>query len=381
MSASTSASIVQKVVSRTTTTTLSVGASIHGVPFQPSISVQNQYLDPVLGYYWLTLDGVTETTKRWSGAQLILTLNAGPHTISAEFAGDGYNPASTSPTYDFTTAKQPVSLAKTGDETVREGTVHSIQLTVTATTSPTPTGTIELFRGTTSVGSVAISGGVASFNPTVPRGAHAYTAVYSGDSNYLTESTSFTLNTLANASLAIDAHGLDSTVSVPAVVPAGTTATTMYRSVNGANSWSVVSSWTLVSPVDDGTGMIRGVLYDYRLDAIVSGNLQQSNIDSALLYTDNTLVSGGTAIKLAHFSEVRSSVNAMRTMAGLSPFAFDGTFGAGLNVLASHVTALRTAIAEARTAMGMIAATFTDGSVSGLNIKMVHVTDLRDAAR
>jgi hypothetical protein len=381
MGASTSASIVQRIVSRTTTTTVSVGASIHGVPFQPSISIQNQDFDPLVGYYWLTLDGVTESTKRWSGAQLTLTLNAGPHTISVEFAGDGYNPASTSPTYDFTTAKQPVSLVKTGDETLREGTAHSIQLTVSVTTSPTPTGTIELFRGTTSVGSIALSGGVASFTPTVPRGAYTYTADYSGDSNYLAESTSFTLNTLSNVPLAIDAHGLDSTISVPAVVPASTTSTTMYRSVSGANSWSVVSSWTLISPVDDGSGMTRGVLYDYRLDAIVSGNPQQSNIDSALLYSDNTLVSGGTAIKLAHFSEVRSSVNALRTMAGLSPFSFDGTFGAGLNVLASHVTSLRTAVTEARTALGMTAPAFTDGSLSGLNIKTVHVTDLRDAAR
>lgn len=377
----TSPSIVQKVRVETSATTITVGTSTHGEPFDSTVVIKSIYNATTLGYYYLTLDGVTESATRWSGAMLSLTLSAGPHSISAEFTGDSVNPPSTSPNYNFTTAKHAVTLAKSGDTTVREGTAHSIQITVSATTSPTPTGSVELFRGATSVGSGVMSGGIATINATLPRGAYEYTAVYSGDTSYLTGSTAFTLNVLANAPLAIDAHGLDSTVSVPAVVPAGTTATTMYRSVSGANSWSAVSNWTLISPVDDGTGMTRGVLYDYRLDAIVSGNLQQSNIDSALLYTDNTLVSGGTAIKLGHFSEVRSSVNALRTMAGLPPFVFDGTFGAGMNVLASHVTALRTAVSEARTAMGMVPATFTDGSVSGLNIKTVHVTDLRDAAR
>ena len=112
---------------------------------------------------------------------MTLTLSAGPHSISAEFLGDGDQPPSTSPTYNFTTAKHAVSFVKSGDTTVRQGTAHSIQIAVSATTSPTPTGTVELLRGTTSIGSTTLVNGVASFITTLPRGSYEYTAVYSGD--------------------------------------------------------------------------------------------------------------------------------------------------------------------------------------------------------
>lgn len=377
----TSSSIVQKVTNATSTITITLGTSTHGEPFSSMVVITSQYDYTTYGYYLLTVDGVTESEERWSGALLTLTLSAGAHSISAEFVGDTVDPPSTSPTYDFTTAKHAVSLAKSGDSTVRQGTAHTIQITVSAPTSPAPTSSVELFRGTTSVGTGTVTGGVASITATLPRGAYEYTAVYSGDSNYLTKSTTFNLSVVADSALAIDARAFDSTVFIPAVVPDETTATAMYRSVHGTNGWSLVASWTLASPNDNGTGMTRGVLYDYRLNATVSGVLQHSNIDTALLFTDPTLTTGSTVAKLAHFSELRDSINVLRTMAGLTPFAFDGTFGPGATIRASHVTALRTAATEARTVLGMATVSFTDGSLSGLSIKGVHVTDLRTAAR
>lgn len=377
----TSPSIVQKVTVLTTTTNIVLGTSIHGEPFDSTVVITNTYGDTILGYYYLTLDGVAETTERWSGAPLTLTLSAGSHTISAEFRGDTAWPPSTSTSYPFTTVKHAVTLGKSGDTSVRQGTAHSIQITVSATTSPTPTGTVELLRGTTSVGTASVSGGIASLTATLPRGTYDCTAVYSGDTNYATESMTFALSVLANASLVIDAVAYDSNVFIPAVVPDGTSSTVMYRRVNGTSPWSVVPSWTLASPYDDGTGMTRGVLYDYRLDATVSSVLQQSNIDSALLYTDPTLTAGATIVKLAHLAELRDSINALRTMAGLGAFAFDGTFASGAPVLASHVTALRTAASEARSALGMATASFADASLTGVAIKSVHVTDLRAAAK
>lgn len=381
LSPATSASIVLRVTADTTTTTITLGTSTHGEPFDSTVVVKNPFDNTLYGYYLLTVDGVTETTERWSGTPVTLTLSAGMHSMSAEFLGDTAWPPSTSTTYVFTTAKHAVSLAKSGDTSVRQGTAHSIQITVSATTSPTPTGTVELFRGTTSIATASVSGGVANFMETLPRGTYDYTAVYAGDTNYLTQSTTFTLSVLANASLVIDAVAYDSNVFIPAVVPDGTSSTVMYRRVNGTSPWSVVPSWTLASPYDDGTGMTRGVLYDYRLDATVSSVLQQSNIDSALLYTDPTLTAGATIVKLAHLAELRDSINALRTMAGLGAFAFDGTFASGAPVLASHVTALRTAASEARSALGMATASFTDASLTGVAIKSVHVTDLRAAAK
>jgi hypothetical protein len=187
---------------------------------------------------------------------------------------------------------------------------------------------------------------------------------------------------LANTPAAIDAIGLDSTVYIPAVVPVGTTSAVMYRRLSGTSSWFFVPSWTLASPVDDGSALTRGFLYDYRLDATVASVVQQSNIDSALLYTDAAITAGSTRIKVSQFTELRDAINALRAMAGLLPFAFDGTLGSSMNIRASHVNAMRTAVSEARTQLGMAAATFTDGTLTtATNIRRAHITELRDAAR
>ena len=203
--------------------------------------------------------------------------------------------------------------------------------------------------------------------------------MYAGDANYLSGSTSFTLTVMPNSPGTIDARASGLTVFVPALVPQGTTATTMYRRVHGTVPWSAVASWSTGSPFDNGP-FTYGVVYDYRLDATVSAQIQQSNIDTAVIYTDPTLDAGVTPIKLAHFTELRDAINALRATASLPPFAFDGTFGASAVIRESHISALRTAATEARAVLGMAAPAFTDASPAGANVKRVHITELRDAA-
>lgn len=382
LSAATSPSIVQHVINQTSSITITLGSSTHGEPFNSTVAINNRFNNPTLGWYYLTVDGVTETTQRYNSIPLTLTLSAGTHTISAQYTGDLFDPPSTSTTYPFNTAKHAVTVTKSGDTSKRAGSAHSIQITVGATTAPTPTGSVELFRDGTSLGSTSLVSGVASFNTTQPRGSHDLTAIYSGDTNYLTSSVSFTINVLQNTSLAIDARGLDSWVSVAAVVPDGTTGTTMYRRVHGTGeTWATVPSWTTAFQYDTGT-FTRGVLYDYRLDATVTGiGTQQSNIDSTLLYTDPVLTPGSSKVLLAHFTELRDSINALRSAAGLSDFAFDGTFAPSAVIRATHLTAMRTAVTEARTALGMITVTFSDNTPSGVAVKKTHITELREATR
>jgi Bacterial Ig-like domain (group 3)/FG-GAP-like repeat len=372
---------VQKVTASKSSVQVVVPPNTHGEPFNAQVNITSQFGFETEGYYYLTLDGVTETTRRWSGATLSLVLNAGEHTISAEFVGDTQNPPAVSPVVTFTTAKHAVSMTALGTNNVRLGDSHNLQITVTATTSPAPSGPVELYRGTTSIGTAYINSGIAAFYVTLPRGSYECTAVYAGDANYLTNSITFTLNVLGNAPVYIDAYALDSAIAIPAVVPNDASSAVMYRRVSGGSNWTAVPSWSLGSQIDSGAGLTRGVLYDYRLDVMVNGNLQQSNIDSALLYTDPAITAGTTKIKLAHFAELRDSINALRAMAGLTPFAFDGTFGANGVIRASHVTALRNAAAQARSALGMVAATFTDPTLTNLTVKRVHVMELRNAAR
>jgi hypothetical protein len=72
-------------------------------------------------------------------------------------------------------------------------------VTFTATVSPSAaTGSVQFFDGATSLGSVALSGGVAAtMTSTLSVGSHNITAVYSGDSSYAT-STSAALTQVVN---------------------------------------------------------------------------------------------------------------------------------------------------------------------------------------
>jgi hypothetical protein len=72
-------------------------------------------------------------------------------------------------------------------------------VTFTATVSPAAaTGSVQFFDGATSLGSVALSGGVAAMmTSTLSVGSHSITAVYSGDSSYAT-STSGALTQVVN---------------------------------------------------------------------------------------------------------------------------------------------------------------------------------------
>jgi hypothetical protein len=154
---------------------------------------------------------------------------------------------------------------------------------------------------------------------------------------------------------------------------------TLFRRMSGTATWFVVSGWSIAAEFDPGT-VTRGVAYDYRLDTTVGGITQSSNIDSAMLFTDDPLVVGTTVVKRVHFDELRTAINALRASAALAPFDFDGTY-ASPTIRASHVTTMRTAINEARSALGMLTVTFTDPSLTGVTIKAAHIRELRDAAR
>jgi hypothetical protein len=375
----TSGDVEQEVTAQISSVAIAIGTSMHGEPFNSTVTITGRYGYPTEGWYVLTLDGVTETAQRWSGAPLTLTLSAGAHTISAEFAGDTISPPSTSPTYDFTTSKHAVTLTKSGDTTVRVGTAHSIQITLSSPTTTPPTGTVTLYRGTDIVGSAPISNGVATIGALLPRGSYQYNAAFPGNDKYLLGQAAFTLTVVANAPVAIDARPLPGVIAIEAVVPEGTTAATMYRRVSGTPTWSPVASWSLASRIDN-SALTRGVLYDYRLDATVAGQLQQSNIDSTLLFTDPTLTAGSTTVKLAHFTELRDSINALRASAGLAPVTMPAPFGPGTVIRAAHLTALRTAATQARNALQMVAVPFTDGTPAGVRIKRDHLTELRTAA-
>ncbi len=91
----------------------------------------------------------------------------------------------------------------------------------------------------------------------------------------------------------------------------------------------------------------------------------------------------GTTIKAAHFTELRTGVNAMLTLApSLSPVSFtDSTLNSTVAVKAVHLTELRTNLAAARSDLALSAIGVTDGSPAGVAIKAVHIQELRSGVQ
>ncbi len=85
--------------------------------------------------------------------------------------------------------------------------VYGQMVTFTATVSPvapgggTPTGSVEFMDGSTTLGSAALSSGVATFSTTsLSVATHSITAVYGGDGNFTTSTSSAVSQTVNQAS-------------------------------------------------------------------------------------------------------------------------------------------------------------------------------------
>lgn len=147
-------------------------------------------------------DGTTSlyTGTIQSGSSLITyntaTLSVGTHPLTATYSGDtNYN------TYTTGVDNQVVTKGTFGQNGLGNITLSSApnpsnygQTVVFTATLPAgtngaanPTGTVQFFDGTTSLGSGTISNGVVTLSiATLSVGTHPVTAVYSGDANYNT---------------------------------------------------------------------------------------------------------------------------------------------------------------------------------------------------
>lgn len=140
------------------------------------------------------MDGTTNLTPTpvmiVSGAASFTTssLSAASHSITVVYAGDtDYNPASSSiVTQVVNKASVTVTLASSLNPSPFGSSV-----TFTASGLPNVSGESVIFMdGTTAIGTGMISGGKATFSTnTLAVGSHNITAVYSGDANYMNDTS------------------------------------------------------------------------------------------------------------------------------------------------------------------------------------------------
>lgn len=169
------------------------------------------------------------------------SLTLGTHSITAQYPGDGnYNP-STSPAVTATVGQlSTTTLSATPTETVFGQAVSLTASVVATSVTGTPTGTVEFFSGTTSLGTATLIDGVATLTTTaLPVGVNSsITAQYSGD-------TTFGSSTSAATSVTVTKS--QSNVAVTAVPnPAGF-----------GDEWTLTATITAASP---GSGLPKGTV-------------------------------------------------------------------------------------------------------------------------
>ncbi len=166
-----------------------------------------------------------------------------------------------------------------------------------------------------------------------------------------------------------------------------------WNAVTGATNYKVFRREAAGSFVEVGqsattaftnsTGLSADTAYLYMVRASnAGGDSTDSNIDltTTSVFTDSSLVAG-IVVKPAHFNELRTAVNAVRTLAGLSTFSFTvPPPAATVTIRKAHVDDLRTNLAAARASLGLSALTLTDPTITAGTTppKAVHITELRN---
>ena len=179
-----------------------------------------------------TVLGTSTLGTNGSATLIVSTLALGSHSITAAYAGDSSNAASTS-TALTQIVKQPTNLTLVSS---LNPSVVSNSVTFTASltgTTGTPGGTVTFSDGSTTLGIAQVSGGgSASFSTSaLAPGGHSITASYSGDTNNLTSTSAALTQTVSKAGTATMLSTSSASVTV------GTTVTftaSVSTSVTGA---------------------------------------------------------------------------------------------------------------------------------------------------
>jgi subtilisin-like proprotein convertase family protein len=255
---------------------------------------------------------------------------------------------------------------------------------------------------TTTGGDYIATSGLLTFSPGVV--TQPVSISVNGDVTVEPNETFFVnLTSPANANIA-DAQGQgtitddDGSLAAPTNVVATATGTTsvnitwtaspgaasyrVYR--NSGGGYGLVGS-PAASPFSDNTA-VANTAYLYKVHAFAGSESGDSNIDLAttVVFTDPTLTGGTTLVKLAHFNELLTAVNAVCTLAVQPTIAFTApTPTTSVTIRAQHLVDLRTALDAARNTLTLSALSYTDPTVTAGTtiIKTAHITDLRNGTQ
>ena len=197
-------------------------------------------------------DGATALgTNTLSSGQTTLTtslLAGGSHSITAVYNGDTTFTNSTSVAVTQTVGKGSSTTTLSSSSANPSVYGQSVSFTATVTgTNGTPTGTVTFMDGATTLGTNTLASGQATFtSTTLSAGPHSITAVYNGDGNFNTSTSSALSQTVnksdtttaltSSANPSVSGQSVTFTATINPVAPgAGTRTGTVQFAIDGVN--------------------------------------------------------------------------------------------------------------------------------------------------
>lgn len=176
---------IVEVVRTATSTTLSApsSSSTYSQPVTFTASVSPAAASGTVQF----LDGATPlgtaTLNGGAASITVSTLTAGPHSVKAVYSGDSGDAGSTSAVWTQNVSKAGATVSAASSlNPANSGQAISFSASVSPASA---TGNIQFLDGATTLATVALSNGAASFSTeSLTAGSHSITAVYSGDANY-----------------------------------------------------------------------------------------------------------------------------------------------------------------------------------------------------
>ena len=347
--ASQSVVLAQTVVKANTTTTLATSnASVYAgvsVTFTAVVSRTDSvipagtvtFVDGSVPIGTATLNGAGTATLA------IATLAGGTHSISAMYAGDANDMASTSAAVGETV--QPIATATTIAVSSNPG-VAGAQLQLTATVTPTGTtgnggafsGTVTFMDGSTAIGTAAVSAtGVATLSvSTLAVGPHAVSASYGGSTNYVASASTPIAETVTSATTAtaLASSGTPSIAGMTVTLTATVTG-------NGGVATGTATFMDGTTPLGTGTLNARGIA------TLTTSTLAVGAHTLTAVYGGDTKDNGSTSAALLQTVQIATSTTTI--VSSVNP----STFGASVTFTARVTT-------NGGTATGTV--TFSDGA-------------------
>ncbi|GAA4481560.1 hypothetical protein GCM10023094_29960 [Rhodococcus olei] len=247
----------------------------------------------------------------------------GTHSITAVYGGDATHHPSTSAAGPVEVTTDPVIVDSTTTVTAPATAKTGTAVDLTAAVAPAgATGTVQFKDGATDIGApVPVTDGSATLNHTfTTTGAHAITAVYSGDATHRP-------STSAAATVDVSVNMVDSTttLNVPATAKTGTavdlTATVTPAEATGTVEFKDGATVLGTAPVTGGTATLNHTFTadgTHSITAVYSGdtghNTSTSGAGTVEVSTDPVIVDSTTTLNVPATAKTGTAVDLTATV-------------------------------------------------------------------